>query len=70
MIDFIISSEDVKRTQLWTPRNKGLGILLRPKVFSKVHFYNVFLNRLKTSYYFVIHEAQPYFLKLFEKDPH
>ena len=61
MIAFRISRYDVKRIQVWKPRNKDVGFLLHPKFlcFQKHAFLHILLNCFKTNYRFVIHEVQP-----------
>ena len=75
MIAFSITNEDVKRIQVWKPRNKKVGLLLHPKFrgFQNHTFLHILINLFKTNYCFVIHEVQPFkmassFKSLFEKD--
>ena len=75
MFALSISSEDVKRIQVWKPRNIDVDFLLHPKFwcFQKHVFLNILLNLSKTNYCFELHEVQPFkmvlrsFKSLFEK---
>ena len=79
MIVFSISSEDVKRIQVWKPRNKDVGFLLHPNFFFFFFFFflnmcfcTFLLNLFETNNCSVIHEVQPFkmvliFKSLFEK---
>ena len=64
MMAFSSLSEDVKRIQVWKPRNKDVGFLLHPKfsVFKNMHFctFLLIINLFRTNYCFVFHEVQPF----------
>ena len=75
MIAFSISSEDVKRNQVWKPRNKDVGFLLHPKFwcFQKHAFLYIFTQSFQGKLLLVIHEVQPFKMvvsvkSLFETD--
>ena len=61
MIAFSISSDDVKRIQVWKPREiKMRAFCCIPNfgVFKNMHICTFLLNLFKTKYCFVIQEVQ------------